>query len=108
MPDSNTTRGQFLLDGLALTDNDRNESYGEPFDNFTNIALLWAAYLEGKYSGKTIGEVGFELTPEDVAWFNVLQKCARTFLGTVSADTYIDAAVYSAIAGEVRMKDEEE
>jgi hypothetical protein len=40
------------------------------------------------------------LTAEDVAWLNVLQKMARTFNGSSKPDTYIDAATYSAIAGE--------
>jgi len=33
-------------------------------------------------------------------------KVARTKLGATSKDTYIDMAAYSAIAGEIRFKDE--
>jgi hypothetical protein len=59
--------------------------------------VLFTAYLAAKY-----GELlhGFVLTAEDVAWLNVLQKMARTFNGSSKPDTYIDAATYSAIAGE--------
>ena len=34
-----------------------------------------------------------------------LLKIARTKLGKVSKDTYIDMAAYSAIAGEIKFKE---
>lgn len=93
-------RVQFLAQGATLTAGDRNEEYGEPYFNLTAVAQLFSAYLYGKYGGALIDERSFGLTAEDIAWFNTLQKMARTFNGVVKPDTYIDAAVYAAIAGE--------
>ena len=38
----------------------------------------------------------------DVALMMALLKMARTKLGAVSKDTYIDMSAYSAIAGEIK------
>jgi hypothetical protein len=97
-------REQYLNKAAELTCGDRNKAYGEPYGNLTNISRLWTAYLIGRYGEYYMDNV--ELTAEDVAWLNVLQKMARTFSGKVSPDTYIDAASYSAIAGECAGKEE--
>ena len=96
-----TIRGRLLETGLSLTEGNRDIEYGEPRENFENIALLWNGYLNGKYGGQLVDEKNFQLTPEDVAQFCVLMKIARTFIGKPKMDTYTDAAVYSAIAGEL-------
>lgn len=88
-------RQQILENAIEHTCGDRDVEYGSPKNNLHNIALLWNAYLEGKYSRQA-----FELTSEDVAWLNVLQKMARTFSFKAKPDTYEDAAAYAAIAGE--------
>lgn len=93
-------RLEYLAEASRLTSGLRDKEYGPPYNNFSNCALLWSAYLHGKYGGLTIDPLQFNLTAEDVAWFNVLQKMSRTFSGSAKADTYIDAACYAAIAGE--------
>lgn len=99
-------RRVLLEQALAATCGERNVSYGSPNKNLADCAALWTAYLAGKYHGLQPGYLPehtygrFELTSEDVAWLNVLQKIARTFHGIGAADTYIDAAAYAAIAGE--------
>lgn len=85
-------RKEILERGLALTLGDRNEAYGEPLENFTNIAALWSAYLK------------HPITPEQVAMLNALQKVARTMTGEPSPDTFIDGAVFIAIAAEVSQR----
>ncbi len=100
-------REQILKNAITHTCGERDVEYGSPVINLMAIGGLWTAYLEGKYAGKIPG-IGtteettsqFEITAEDVAWLNVLQKMARTFSGNVKADTYEDAAAYAAIAGE--------
>lgn len=93
-------RLEILAEASALTGESRNKEYGEPRDNLGDCARLWSAYFDSKYGGFTEG--GYtEITAEDVAWLNVLQKIARTFRGVPKPDTYIDAAAYAAIAGEV-------
>lgn len=93
-------RVQFLEAGIKLTSGDRDAEYGPPYFNLTDCGILFTAYLYAKYGGKSIDPNEFNLTAEDVAWLNVMQKMARTFHGQPKPDTYIDAATYAAIAGE--------
>lgn len=88
-------RRTILENAITHTCGDRDVEYGPPDQNFANIALLWTDYIGAKYGAE------FALTPEDVAWLNVLQKMARHFHGARKADTYEDAAAFAAIAGEV-------
>lgn len=90
-------RLEILAEASALTGESRNKEYGEPRDNLEDCALLWRSYLLAKYSDTSL----VHFSAEDVAWLNVLQKIARTFRGVPKPDTYIDAAAYAAIAGEV-------
>jgi len=96
-------RKEILENAIEHTCGDRDVEYGLPKENLESISILWTAYLVSKYRGLVIGQtpIGqFDITAEDVAWLNVLQKISRTFSGNVKADTYEDAAAYSAIAGE--------
>jgi len=93
-------RVDLLKKAIELTSGDRDKEYGAPFDNLTDCANLWTAYLLSKYRGLTVDEEQFALTAEDVAHLNVLQKMARTFSGAPKPDTYTDGACYFAIAGE--------
>jgi hypothetical protein len=97
-------REQLLESALAATMGDRNKTYGAPIDNMDNIAELWNAYLRMKTAGLPIGseeaQNEYQLTGEDIAWMNVLQKIARTASGVFHPDNYVDAVAYSAIAGE--------
>ena len=85
---------EFLEEASKLIGGDRQKDYGDKVQNHTNIANLWSAYLD------------VEVTAENVAIMMGLLKVARTKLGATSKDTYIDMAAYSAIAGEIRFKDE--
>ena len=89
-------RKDILTNAITHTCGERDLEYGSPSKNLDDCALLWSAYLKGKYRVVDHGTI----TAEDVAWFNVLQKMARTFKGVTNADTYEDAAAYAAIAGE--------
>ncbi len=89
-------RKAILENALSHTSGDRDVEYGPPKKNLDDVARLWDAYLVGKYAHKET----VQITAEDVAWLNVLQKMARTFSATIKQDTYEDAAAYAAIAGE--------
>ena len=91
-------RSDILHDAVKLTCGDRNDAYGPPWNNLTDCAQLWEAYLNAKYG--TVAAM--QLTAEDVAWMNVLQKISRTFRAQ-RVDNYVDAAAYAAIAGECRL-----
>ena len=82
-----------LSQAITLSANDRQKDYGDKVNNHNNIARLWSAYLDT------------DIKAHDVAIMMALLKMARTKLGAVSKDTYIDMAAYSAIAGEIKFKE---
>jgi hypothetical protein len=84
---------EFLEKASALVAGDREKDYGDKVHNHKNIARLWSAYLDT------------EIRAHDVAILMTLLKVARTKLGAVSEDTYIDMSAYSAIAGEIKFKE---
>ena len=85
---------EFLSEATRLVGMDREKDYGDKKENHNNIAKLWSAYL------------GISVTAHDVALMMVLLKMARTKLGQVSRDTYIDMSAYSAIAGEIKFRED--
>ena len=85
---------EILNEAKNLVDGDRHKDYGDKTENHKNISKLWSAYLDTK------------VEPHDVAIMMALLKMARTKLGAVSKDTYIDMAAYGAIAGEIQFKKE--
>ena len=90
------TTKNFLVKAESLIAGQRHKDYGDKTDNHKNIAKLWSAYLD------------VDITPHDVAIMMCLLKVARTKLGEISEDTYIDMAAYGAIAGEIKFKEPKE
>jgi len=88
-----STTKEFLTEAIKLIGGDRQRDYGDKVKNHDNIAKLWSAYLDVKVEA------------HDVAIMMALLKMARTKLGAVSEDTYIDMAAYSAIAGEIKFEE---
>tara|TARA_R100000458_G_C8062730_1_gene104950 strand:+ start:66 stop:335 length:270 start_codon:yes stop_codon:yes gene_type:complete len=84
---------QFLNQASVLVQGQREKDYGDKVENHNNIAKLWSAYLD------------IPITAHDVAILMSLLKIARTKLGAVSKDTYIDMSAYGAIAGEIKFKE---
>lgn len=84
---------QFLNQASVLVQGQREKDYGDKVENHNNIAKLWSAYLD------------IPITAHDVAILMSLLKVARTKLGAVSKDTYIDMSAYGAIAGEIKFKE---
>jgi hypothetical protein len=103
-PSIKSTRVQTLETAIALTGGDRNKSYGPPFDNMSDCAALWNAYVNSKQACivRTVDSYEVKFTAEDVAWLMTLVKMTRTFQSGYHPDNYTDAAAYSAIAGECR------
>lgn len=97
-------RVQILNDAARAVGTDRNKSYGPPYDNLSDCAALWEAYLNSKMSCLVPQEGGYaaRITAEDVAWMMNLLKMARSFHKVSHRDNYVDAAGYAAIAGECR------
>ena len=84
---------QILNRASILVKGQRQTDYGDKTENHKNIAKLWTAYLD------------VPLEAHDVAILMVLLKIARTKVGVVSEDTYIDMSAYSSIAGEIKFKE---
>lgn len=98
------TRVQTLETAIKLTGGDRNKSYGPPFDNLSDCAALWNAYVNSKQACiiRTANSYEVKFTAEDVAWMMTLVKMTRSFQSGYHPDNYTDAAAYAAIAGECR------
>lgn len=85
-------RVQYLREGEALTNGDRNAQYGDPLLNFRCAGELKA--IIRRYLARPM-DPG-ELEALDM----VLTKISRVITGSPKADTYVDGATYFAIAGE--------
>ena len=82
---------ELLLEAQKLVAGGRHEDYGDKLKNHENIAKLWSAFLDVKIS------------PHDVAICMMLLKIAR-LKHAHKKDSNIDAAAYSAIAGEIEKR----
>ena len=85
--------GDFLNEAKA-TIQDRGMDYGHPTDNMQRTARLLSAYLE------------VPIMDYQVAGIMVLVKLARS-MESAKVDTYIDAAAYMAIAGQLHTEENE-
>lgn len=90
------TRTEILAEAEKCVCSDRNLQYGEPEDNFSDIARLWSAYLDT------------DLGAEDVAIMMCLFKIAR-IKGSFyeSKDSWVDLIGYAACGGEIATRGEE-
>jgi hypothetical protein len=77
MPESILQEAQRIVHGA------RRQDYGHPFDNHSNTAALWSAYLE------------IPITPEQVCMLNILQKVSRS-KQSITRDTLVDIAGFAA------------
>lgn len=75
---------------------DRNLQYGEPEDNFSDIAKLWSSYLD------------IDIGLEDVAIMMCLFKIARLKSSCYeSKDSWVDLIGYAACGGEIALRGKE-
>ncbi len=72
-----------------LVSGDRAATHGDKLENHQNIAALWSAYT------------GHTITCDQVAIMMVLLKIARTKLGALNRDDYLDMAGYAGVAAEI-------
>ena len=86
------SRRQVLLEeAIQLTTTDRNKEYGNPEDNFRNIADYWNVYQRQR---------GCTSTPQDVAMMLILLKVARLATNPAHFDSLVDIAGYAACAAD--------
>jgi len=82
-------RNKILNEAEHLIYNDRAQDYGHPSINHLRIAKLWSVVL------------GVEVQPYQVALCMNQVKISRLVQTPDHEDSYIDAAAYIAIAGEL-------
>ena len=95
------TRAEILDSAKKCVCEDRNGQYGEPEDNFKNIAEYWEIYLRHNCVGQGADVC---VTPADVAMMMALFKIARIeTAGMPIADSYVDAVGYIVCAGGIEL-----
>lgn len=82
------TRKKILDKALDIVTRDRNKAYGEPEDNFKDIAKFWTTYK------------GVEFHAHDVAQMMILVKASRIKTSPEVEDHWVDQAGYSACGGQ--------
>lgn len=102
-PTKSTAEGrkQIIDKMTACVMSDRNKSYGDPEDNFGNIAALWNAYLKGQ-------GVAVKLAATDVAVMSALIKVARLATNPAHIDSWVDLAGYAVCGGGIVLSKEGE
>lgn len=85
----NTRRSLLLQEAHASTNKDRNSTYGNPEDNFQNIANFWNNYL-------AIDRNRRDINSADVAVMCMLIKIARLGNNINHHDSAVDVAGYAA------------
>lgn len=92
-----TYREGILYEGAMITAGDRNKTYNDPDKQF-HVAAMLVDVLETARRTYCLEHIGGD---EMEAWRQVCTKMARRFSGRATRDTYVDAATYIAIAGEL-------
>ena len=82
-------RAEILDTAKEYITKDRADTHGDAESNFGLIAMYWSAHLDAY------------VTAHDVAVMMTLLKLARSKSNPMHADNAIDAAGYSALAGEI-------
>jgi hypothetical protein len=82
-------RKEILDEANRLTHGDRDKNYGTPKVNHERIAALWSVVLET------------EISAAQVALCMAQVKVARLIESPEHLDSFIDAAAYMAISGEI-------
>lgn len=91
-----TPREQLLEQAVRITTVDRNSSYGNPEDNFKNIADYWSSYLTQST------KLDIVISPQDVAHMMILMKVARLATNPQHYDSLLDIAGYAACGEDCR------
>ena len=92
---------ELLSEAHSIVSVDRNAAYGNPENNFQNIADRWNLYLQQR--GITNPFNGGEITPQDVAHMMIDMKMARLGSNMLHRDSLVDIAGYAACAEDCRV-----
>lgn len=82
-----------------LVTGNRQESHGDMFDSFSQVARMWSAMLNGRDLTEN------PLKPHEVCDMMELLKMTRSTMGNFNNDDYVDRAGYAACAFECRKRE---
>ena len=85
-------RTEILEEAATLINGQRDNSYGDPVDNFATTAALWEAYLSRAVESR---DSKFTITTYDVAVMMALVKVARIAKSPEKRDHWTDLAGYT-------------
>lgn len=86
------------IEAEGLTNGDRREAYGHPYDNFGRVVAMVNAFLGPKLRAP--------ITPEEWGLINVLAKVARC-TNNMKHDNIVDIAGYANTIGMVMQRKKE-
>lgn len=90
-PMTENNRTDILNEALTLINGDRNNTYGDPLDDFQTTANFWQIYIQRTINAR--GEL--DLRPHDVAVMMDLLKIARISWTPEKRDHWADLAGYA-------------
>lgn len=99
---STPQRTKILEEAASLINGDRDSTYGDPYDDFTTTANLWASYLSRSMESRG-GE--FKILPHDVAVMMALLKIARISYSPDKRDHWADLAGYTGCGWDCVSRD---
>lgn len=91
-------RQRILKTASDLISRERQGEYGNPRDNFANVANLWNDFLRAQGISDVFSN---PITPSDVACMMILLKIARIGRKPDKDDNWIDIAGYAGLGAEV-------
>ena len=94
------TRQDVLQAAEQCVCRDRENTYGEPENNFQTIANFWDTWLMARYHKRD----QIQIDALDVSMMMGLLKVARTVSNPKHNDNYIDGCGYLACAAEIAGK----
>lgn len=101
-PPVNNNRTSILHEADALVNGDRNDSYGDPIDDFATTADFWTTYLRRIVERRET----FQLQPHDVAVMMNLLKLSRISWSPDKRDHWVDGAGYLACGWDCVVREE--
>ncbi len=93
------TRKECLDAAAAAVLTDRNLDYGDPEDNFRDIAGIWTIQLGDKLRSP--------ITPAEVAAMSIGSKLSRLKMSPRVADHWVDVAGYAACGAACKNLDDD-
>ena len=99
--DPATQRELLLREAESLVCGSRNTAYGDPEDNFRNIADSWNVFM---WQRDPATRSRLHFGPQDVAHMMILLKLARLATNPAHRDSLVDIAGYAACAADCQKK----